>query len=79
MNMDKSIFNTRLTELRNSTDIKRRRWNPEEVQYLERLFNEGYGISYIAVKLHRTEVAVYNKIRSLDLYSPKTKSKIIAK
>ena len=43
-------------------------WTDEERKLLTLYFREGFGISTIALFLHRTEPAVMNQIRALYLY-----------
>lgn len=43
-------------------------WTDEERKLLTLYFREGFGISTIALFLHRTEPAVMNQIRALHLY-----------
>lgn len=43
-------------------------WSEEEKEWLARLFEQGVGISEIAVLLQRTEPAVIQQIEKMDLY-----------
>ena len=47
-----------------------KRWLPEEIEYLADRAGEGYGISYIAVMLGRSENSVIAKMRSLSVFKP---------
>lgn len=50
-------------------------WTQEEHEQLVRLFNEGVGITEIAIRLQRTEPAVAQQIEGLDLYQRKANPK----
>ena len=43
-------------------------WSQAEWDQLIRLFEEGMGITEIAIRLQRTEPAVFQQIEKLDLY-----------
>jgi len=47
-----------------------KRWTPEEIEFLVDKAGAGYGISYIAVTLGRSENSVIAKMRSLSLFKP---------
>lgn len=51
-----------------------KRWTPEEIEFLIKKAGAGYGISYIAVMLGRSENSVIAKMRSLELFKPVYKS-----
>ena len=52
----------------------RKHWTPEEIEFLIEKAGAGYGISYIAVTLGRSENSVIAKMRSLELFKPVYKS-----
>ena len=52
-----------------------RRWSTEETALLFSLANAGYGISFIAVKLGRSELSVVSKMRSLSIFKPVYKNR----
>ena len=52
-----------------------RRWSTEEIELLFSLANAGYGISFIAVKLGRSELSVVSKMRSLSIFKPVYKNR----
>lgn len=54
--------------------VYHRRWLPEEIEFLIEKAGAGYGISYIAVMLGRSENSVIAKMRSLELFKPVYKS-----
>ena len=63
-----------LRELRSHRKLPEREgeyWSDEERENLSRKFNEGAGISEIAVALHRSEPAIMQQIEKLDLYNRK--------
>ena len=55
--------------------IKRKPWSDSEDKKLEKMFNDGVGISEISVRLNRTEAAVFQHTKKLGLYPPKVSSK----
>jgi len=57
----------RTTKLQREGDY----WDQEEIEKLKDMFNEGVGISDIALQLQRTEPAVQQQIEKLDLYRRK--------
>jgi len=54
--------------------VYRRRWLPEEIEFLIEKAGAGYGISYIAVALGRSENSVIAKMRLLGFFKPVYKS-----
>ena len=54
----------RTTRMERSGDY----WTVEEQEQLEFLFNSGVGITEIALRLQRTEPAVFQQIEKQDLY-----------
>lgn len=46
-------------------------WDQDEKKRLEDMFDDGVGISEIAIRLQRTEPAVIQQIEKLDLYRRK--------
>ena len=52
-------------------DREREYWSDEEREKLSQKFNEGTGISEIAVALHRSEPAIMQQIEKLDLFDRK--------
>lgn len=51
-------------------------WTDEEKEMLVQKFNEGEGITAMALQLQRTESAVIQQIEALDLFGRKKKSSI---
>lgn len=47
-------------------------WTQDERDRLKTLFDEGIGISEIAIRLQRTEPAVFQQSEKLDLYERKS-------
>ena len=63
-----------LRELRSHRKLPEREgedWSDEERENLSRKFNEGAGISEIAVALQRSEPAIMQQIEKLDLFDRK--------
>ena len=50
-------------------------WTDEEKRQLRILFDQGIGISEMAVRLQRSEPAIYQQIEKMDLYGRKAKPK----
>lgn len=46
-------------------------WTQEEKERLSEMFHEGIGISEMAIRLQRTEPAVFQQTEKLDLYRRK--------
>lgn len=46
-------------------------WDQDEKERLEEMFEDGVGISEMAIRLQRTEPAVIQQIEKLDLYHRK--------
>lgn len=46
-------------------------WTDDEKNQLVKMFNEGIGITEIAMRLQRTEPAIVQQIEKLDLYHRK--------
>lgn len=46
-------------------------WSTQEIDQLKTSFNEGIGITEMAIRLQRTEPAVIQQIEKLDLYQRK--------
>lgn len=46
-------------------------WDQDEKERLEEMFEDGTGISEMAIRLQRTEPAVIQQIEKLDLYHRK--------
>ena len=47
-------------------------WSQSEKDRLHNLFDEGIGLSEIAIRLQRTEPAVFQQIEKMDLYQRKS-------
>ena len=47
-------------------------WSQAEKDRLHNLFDEGIGLSEIAIRLQRTEPAVFQQIEKMDLYPQKS-------
>ena len=58
---------TRTTKLQREGDY----WDQEEIEKLREMFDDGVGITDIALQLQRTEPAVHQQIEKLDLYRRK--------
>ena len=50
-------------------------WSDEEKRQLRILFEQGIGISEMAVRLQRSERAIYQQIEKMDLYGRKANPK----
>lgn len=50
-------------------------WTDEEKRQLRIMFEQGIGITEMAVRLQRSEPAIYQQIEKMDLYGRKTKPK----
>ena len=50
-------------------------WAAEEKERLEKMFREGIGISEMAIRLQRTEPAISQQIKKMDLYGRKDRPK----
>lgn len=48
-------------------------WSDEERERLREMFDDGIGISEIAIRPQRTEPAVFQQIEKMDLYQRKTR------
>lgn len=48
-------------------------WSDEERERLKEMFDAGIGISEIAIRLQRTEPAVFQQIEKMDLYQRKNR------
>lgn len=48
-------------------------WSDDDKRRLEEMFDAGVGISEIAIRLQRTEPAVFQQIEKLDLYRRKAR------
>lgn len=55
--------------------IKRRKWLESDDKKLEKMYKDCVGISEMSVRLHRTENAVNQRIKTLHLSVPKVTSK----
>lgn len=68
------MYNESVKSMRNRTvrlDREGDYWTEEEKQQLIRMFNDGEGITAIAIQLQRTEPAIMQMIEKLDLYNRK--------
>jgi len=64
-------FYSEIKMLRNRTQRLEREgefWRNDERELLTQLFSEGVGISEIAIRLQRSEPAIFQQIEKLDLY-----------
>ena len=75
--MKDTKFKADIRTLRKDESIKRRKWSEEDDILLIEKFNEGLGISLIALILHRTEKAIMYRIQKLQLYPRKLKCRHI--
>lgn len=50
-------------------------WSDEDVKKLQKMFDEGIGISEIAVRMGRTEVSVSQRLLALGCFQPQTRSR----
>ena len=57
--------------IENYLNVRGEYWSDEEREKLSQKFNEGAGISEIAVALHRSEPAIMQQIEKLDLFDRK--------
>ena len=67
---DQSIKNELIERRRGFYEIEnyRAEWKPEELDLLKELFEDGCGISEIAVKLKRSELATIQRIQENKLF-----------
>ena len=67
---NQSIWDELIARRRGYHEDKRYRevWSPEEIEMLRKSFNEGHGISEIAVLLQRSERAVFQRLQQEDLF-----------
>ena len=75
MGKKEDTFTTKIIAMRTDETIKRRKWSMEDDEKLISLFFQGIGISYIAIRMHRTEAAVFHRTQKLKLYPKKTKKR----
>ena len=76
--MTEQDFSTAVKNMRRRTTRMEREgdyWTEEDKELLIRLFNEGVGITDIAIQLQRTEPAVIQQIEKMDLYQRKENPK----
>lgn len=72
--MDENTFRQTIKNMRRRTihlDREGVYWNKYDLEQLVMMFNEGYGVSEIAVALQRTEWAVIQQAEKMDLYGRK--------
>lgn len=73
--MSKSIKN-QIYEIRfGDQKIKRKKWTESDDKRLEKMHKDCIGISEMSVRLHRTENAVNQRIKKLQLSVPRVTSK----
>ena len=72
--MNTASYNLREDELECAMDREGEFWSEEERQYLQSLFDNGTGITAIAILLQRTELAVIMQANQMDLFTPPVKS-----
>ena len=48
-----------------STERHRAPWTSDELQQLQKMFDEGVGISEMAVHLQRSELAIINQVKGM--------------
>ena len=72
--MTEEAFYESVRSLRNHKDQLEREgdyWSDEDRERLKDMFEDGVGITEIAIRLQRTEPAVFQQIEKLDLYRRK--------
>ncbi len=65
-NNRKEIINLR----KNTADKNKDYWLPEEREELADMFHAGYGISEMALYFDRSEIAIVNQLRLMNLFRP---------
>ena len=78
MTINEDQFRQSVIIMRNKGDKMDREgefWSEEERQYLQSLFDNGTGITAIALLLQRTEMAVIQQAMSMDLFTPPRKKR----
>jgi len=78
--MDETMISQNLlTAFRNGNLLPERSgayWEQEERSELQRLYQEGTGISQIALTLQRSEIAVIQQLAAMQLLTPPNKVRI---
>lgn len=72
--MTEDAFQESVRNLRNHVGQLEREgdyWSDEDRERLRTMFGQGVGITEIAIRLQRTEPAVFQQIEKLDLYERK--------
>ena len=78
MTINEDQFRLSVIIMRNKGDKMDREgefWSEEERQYLQSLFDNGTGITAIAILLQRTELAVIMQANQMDLFTPPSKKR----
>lgn len=66
-------FTMELQQLRAGDKLPKKRngyWSEEDKKKLVKMFNDAVGISQIAIRLERTEVAVMSQLVMMGLFTP---------
>ena len=78
MIVDDTMFRQSVIIMRNKDDKMNREgqyWTEEERLCLQQLFDDGTGLTAIALLLQRTEMAVIQQAMSMDLFTPPRKKR----
>ena len=76
--MDNFTFTAELQKLRAGENPPKKRngyWTEEDKKKLVKMFKDAVGISQIAIRLERTEVAVMSQLVMMGLFSPQCQSR----
>lgn len=60
--------NNEVQEMRRNTEIRKARWKEEEKIQLVEMFDDGVGITSMALYFHRSEKAIFAQINEMGLY-----------
>ena len=72
--MTEDVFSDAVKSLRNRNSRLEREgdyWAADEKERLQKMFDSGVGLSEIAIRLQRTEPAVFQQAEKMDLYHRK--------
>lgn len=58
----------KVQEMRRNTETRKTRWLEKEKTLLAEMFNEGAGITEMALYFHRSEKAIFAQINEMGLY-----------
>ena len=66
--MDECLRKEEVKKMRYENNDEKRFLSDEEIRIIKVRFEDGYGISEIAVELGRSEGAVYQQMKAMGLY-----------